>query len=512
MKKILDICKKPDICTYSYHAYLNAILQSGKKNGKELLNVNVMDYQSYEWDFNTTCNFLEIQKDNTLSFLRKGYYEPNEGFLLRRCQQEDDIVVRINRYLPVSLNSIVNLICGERKDGVFTENVVRFGLLGNKKFYIICNNKEIKPFVIEINEFPCWLKIVKQHDRVEMRCSMDGSKWNTVYECKGINWNEKTTNYIGINYNMFDNDYENWKFSNYFQLFLDRNNSVKVDYYNISKRDYGYHYLNQFIRFDYKIVENISQSDFYEYMINLIYEGNYVCMHIDEFYFDVVEKVTKRHYVHSNLLYGIDTDNQLFFALGYNDDGKLCKKTISFENLYKAYMAVNNREYKKVEVMQYCPSRNKYKFEIEYFLLQIKEFLQGENSSLRLAGVLPIVEGEYGIKVYKYLADHPNIMIEDLRIAYLFVERNKLMKERINFLYHRHYLSQEESVDLLEGISKIGESCDRLLYVCMIGNFRGDISLEIVTDKIKKIEEEEIKEYTKLFNILNKFKRREHDD
>lgn len=506
MKKILDICKKPDINTYSYHAYLNAILQSDRKNGNELLNINISNYQDYKWEFCSQYNCMKVEKDNLeISFIRDGYREPNEGFLLRKCQQEDCLVVKINRYLPCSLNNIVNLICGERQGEIFGKDSVRFGLLGNKKFYIISNSQEISPEIIGIKDFPCWLKIAITNERAGMYYSIDGVNWTEVCEVKG-KYGEN--NYIGINYNMFDNDYENWKYSNYFQVFLDENNSVKVDYYNISKRDYGYHYLNQFLIFNYKDMENMSRNKFIEDLIDLIYEDNYLSMYLDEFYFEKTDKVIKRHYIHSNLIFGVDREKEIFQVLGYNDDGKLCERYISFNGLYKAHMAVQKKEYKKIEVIKYCPSRNKYKFEIEYFLLQIEEFLEGKNSSIRLAGILPVIEGKYGVEVYKYFEKNPEMLIQDLRITYLFVERNDLMKERIRFLHERCYLKNQEWNELFMGFSSIGDMLKKLLYICMLGNFRGGISLQMVSDKVKEVKENEIAECTKLFNILQKCERR----
>jgi hypothetical protein len=508
VKKILDICKKPDINTYSYHAYLNAILQSDRKNGNELLNINISKFQDFKWDFCSQNNCMKVEDDNLeISFIREGYNEPNEGFLLRKCQREDSIVVKINRYLPCSLNTIINVICGERQGGAFDQNSVRFGLMGNKKFYIISNCQEIKPKIICIKEFPCWLKATRINERLSMYYSIDGVNWSEVCEVNGINWKDKN-NYIGINYNMFDNDYENWKYSNYFQIFLDENNSVKVDYYNISKRNYGYHYLNQFLIFNYKNIDNMSKDEFVESIINLIYEDKYLSMHLDEFYFEKTDKVIKRHYIHSNLVFGVDREKEIFQVLGYNDDGKLCERYISFNGLYKAHMAVKKKEYKKIEVIEYNPSRNKYKFEIKYFLLQIEEFLKGINSSIRLAGVLPVIEGKYGVEVYQYIEKHPDILIEDLRITYLFVERNRLMKERIKFLHDRCYLKYQEWNELFRGFSSIGDMLNKLLYICMLGNFRGHISLQMVSDEVRKIKEKEIQECTKLLKILKKYERR----
>ena len=255
-------------------------------------------------------------------------------------------------------------------------------------------------------------------------------------------------------------------------------------------------------------MENISKNKFIEDLIDLIYEDNYLSMHLDEFYLEKTDKVIKRHYIHSNLIFGVDREKEIFQVLGYNDDGKLCERYISFNGLYKAHMAVQKKEYKKIEVIKYCLSRNKYKFEIEYFLLQIEEFLEGKNSSIRLAGILPVIEGKYGVEVYKYFEKNPEMLIQDLRITYLFVERNELMKERIRFLHERCYLKNQEWNELFMGFSSIGDMLKKLLYICMLGNFRGGISLQMVSDKVKEVKENEIAECTKLFIILQKCERR----
>ena len=121
---------------------------------------------------------------------------------------------------------------------------------------------------------------------------------------------------------------------------------------------------------------------------------------------------------------------------------------------------------------------------------------------------MPVIEGKYGVEVYQYIEKHPDILIEDLRITYLFVERNRLMKERIKFLHDRCYLKYQEWNELFRGFSSIGDMLNKLLYICMLGNFRGHISLQMVSDEVRKIKEKEIQECTKLLKILKKYERR----
>lgn len=502
MRKILDICDTPDVKTYTYHAYLNAILQSNAKNGMELLSIFIENYNNKEWNFSSEKNQIKYDGKNVI-FCRNNYSGKNEGYLLRKSNfaSEDCITVKINNYHLSSLSSIVNIVFGKRNGNIIDDNAIRFGLLGNGNFFVVKGKFEICTKIRNVKTLHCWLKAKIIDTRIGFYFSYDKRKWKEVCVLDIPENDRVSPRYLGVNYNMYDNDYENWKFLNYFQIFYDKENSVKVDYYNVSKRDYRYHHTNQFLVFEYKDVASMNKIDLLNYLCNLIYHDIYFCLFADEYYFE--ESVAELHFMHSNLFFGVDESQKTFFALGYNNEGKLIKKKISFGNLYIAYQSVEKVEYKKVETIQYMPSRNKYNFEVKYLISLIEEFLKGENSSLRLAGMLPTIEGKYGIKVFDEMENDPNMLVGDLRICYLLLERSMLMKKRIRFLYDREYLILEQYEKLIRWNEQMAYAYKKLMYVCMLYKKSDQDYSKSIAEEIKKIKKNEQGFCTCLLNILN---------
>lgn len=180
-------------------------------------------------------------------------------------------------------------------------------------------------------------------------------------------------------------------------------------------------------------------------------KGSYVNIHLDEFYIQKKDYYGERHFVHENLIYGFDDENQVFYAYGMAERQQTEEFVISYEEFLLAYEKgklfyfcgagyLEQEGYDPITIYQ-IPASAACEFSEEIFVEKISAFLNPlENEQ---------VEGDihvYGKNVYDWIlqdltGEHVRNIV-DYRVVHLLYEHKCCIRSRLEYLRQRGELSE----------------------------------------------------------------------
>ncbi len=129
-----------------------------------------------------------------------------------------------------------------------------------------------------------------------------------------------------------------WIFSNYTNLFIDENGFC--DFFVKTPEYYLYPWFQGSQRFhrDFLINHEIKLLEFIE---ENIIQGNYIWLHIDEFYLPCSAQFEKKHFIHSVLISGFDNLKRMFTIHGYYNKEKYSTKHVHYSDLERSFYNAN---------------------------------------------------------------------------------------------------------------------------------------------------------------------------
>lgn len=431
---ILPINKEPGINAYLHHACVNAMI-----GNRELLRLKVPDSIEKKWK--EYVNDSEFGWKGEFLSLKGIKNEINtESCIVRKCNVCDEFIIQI-QYIKKQEFTLSLMISEDAPMECFHTGQ-EFYKLGMNKYGLMFIKKYILNDSIEVNNYS-WLKIVRRNTKVYSYISDNGSKWFKVDEERLVFKDSEKQYSIGITADFGANQYFNWKYMNYIQLFYNVNDiygKMWLDYYFFPKKniDYGFQSACHFLNTEYLEMKEITDlfgdiNDFIHWSIDHYY---YVSICLDEFYIPDRLYYQSKHYLHYNLIYGYDDENKRYALMGYKD--KLIASEIPMQLLKQAVLSNS-------EVVRYRLNINttKLSFDIKRVAGSIKEYIEGADSSGTISNILAQREGVYGLRIFHELIDTERgseLLINDKRITYLLFEHCKIMEERLLFLFGNNYL------------------------------------------------------------------------
>lgn len=446
-KKILPINKNPSITSYVQHSYTNAIADNNRIATVYIDNISNFELGNEEPDL-----YYEINQDlNTLELKDKRQRRSNSFHVRRKCKEIDEVIVKLNEVKLLDSLTYVRLSIGT--DEEFAQD---------KDFFFRWNQYDITLRDSQISypsHFYLYYKFTKTNNVVQVSVSKNKEDWKMIYtENMNLTQQQDVNIYIQIYYGK--NQYEEWKYMNYIQLFYDESdvNTVYLDYFMFPRKgfDASYQYLCHFLDTEYI---NVTKCfDYYEnvhhYIKDSIEQDYYVNISLDEYYVSGRFAYKKVSYHHFNLFYGYNDDLQEYYILGYNDKGKLAISAIPYHILQSEMYGENIVRYK------YSVNNCEIKFDINYVKQAIREYVYGIDSSLKFSNVLANREGCYGLNIFDKLRlteRGRDLIIYDKRISFVLYEHCKLMKERLLFLNDRGFIPEDRK-------NELNLKCQRMLH------------------------------------------------
>lgn len=221
----------------------------------------------------------------------------------------------------------------------------------------------------------------------------------------------------------------------------------------------------QRIRLTPKVLE-MKLFDFVEFTKEMLRNQNYLWGYFDEYHIPGKFPYQKFHYRHDILIYGYDDNERSFLALGYTENRKYEKYTITYENFQKSINVGYNEKETNLfaERLEFDYARLNeslcFKVNIKEIYSNLYDYLHSINSYGSRNYQLT-----YGVESYRAFAYYVKESREylDDRIGRFFMEIKILMLERIKYLEQNGYLSTGYSEEY-EVVSKT-QSIVHLLFL-----------------------------------------------
>jgi len=490
---ILPINANPMIRAYTHHLFLHSIL--GNEEVLNNLNASIdiinNDISKYEYSINDDHAYFNVNW-NKVDLYSKEYAPKEESFYYRDCNQNDELIIKVEYQQMVRNWGIIYLFV-QSKANLFTNNDfiynanIRFGKFC--KDTLLIDDGFTKQFLIsEIKQTPYWLKLSINDGYIISSISFDGYNWIEKHQSDFINQN-KDLHIIGVCFDLQANDYFDWVFSNHIQLYLYLNPvGITLDYLITPYKNYSPYTFNPFINFipmKRKYIDEKYESIF-EFIKENINEQKYIELILDELYLPSREAYQSYHYNHANLIYGYDTE--YIYLIGIVN-GKPCMSANTIDDVIRAYEESKTGQVDEV-VYVFDRVRGTYTFDKDFFKQNLRSYLKGKAENIQLYNLSACMEDYkslmYGINIYDGLMTPIglNRIKNDLRIAYTLYEHKKCMIERIQFLLTRGYLNNESYNSIIHYATMMCKQSHILLNIIMKSKIKENGSVPLASSVI----------------------------
>lgn len=263
---------------------------------------------------------------------------------------------------------------------------------------------------------------------------------------------QDTYNYDAYTFAILDGNSDNylpWVFSNYILVMANGDSSEKGDVFLrfadceslktglVNRQLLSWSAFSQLGLDINEIVRKFIDQEYYAYF------------QVDEYYIPETFCYQKEHFVHDIMIYGYDTEKQIFYVCGYNKEFLFGRRICTFTEFQEALYA-NKCEKDKMwadKIRFYKYNRGmKYPLNTKLIKLYLKDYLNGE-STFETYDRYDSTENDvvYGIKVYDLILKHINQVKEsivhnertrklDYRIFRFLFQYKKLMLMRLEYI------------------------------------------------------------------------------
>lgn len=518
-EKILNINEYPVIRAYTYHAYPLSILSSNNYVGEKKVELFIEGDTS-----NISVETFNARYDisnNVFIMLADEYAEEVKAQLKFADIYPSEREFNINYFQYTQPYAYISLAISDKYDlnevaSVYFYRNGKVDAVGWENIDDIKNvSKQIEKFKLKINENNVAIEIF--NDQIQRKIL------EKQLEKTYLNYNVTITMFLG------ENQYYNWLYSNYIQLF-GRNiflSDYFLDYYIAPERQnsimYTIHSLLEYHHIDKQVLArcNINLVEFAKANIE---EGNYIEFVLNQRYI-AAAGFDDNNFLHQTLIYGYSDIKKIFYIEIISSEGKLKTTTISYNDFYNA-VDVN---YERIVVIKYDPPQQFYKLSIKNIKESLCDYLYGKNYDEYYKYILQsnFLEGEnkcntnfveeeqvyldrykkvYGHNLFSFFLENQQMfdyLLRDFKIAYVWKEHKEIMVERLKFLQYRKKIDYEKGVELISDAMELKNKADIMLHLCMKYKFfpRKKIANSI-RQLLKNIMEDDKKCIQKLLNAL----------
>lgn len=445
---VLPINTKPSIISDVQHAFPLAIIEQEIDYSLISFSLNI---NTEEFTEEITNDVRFIKHGNYMEIRNKKYSVNTECFTMKECAANEDVVLEISGYRKdVRQDIFCLIITGEEYVQAIQskQNIFRIGLEGEEIFY--GENEKIYYPKKKDKDLKCCKKIrLTRNKNLLTYYVMQENKWKKLYSTELTEDMLHQKLYIGIYGNWGEIQYYNWKYMNYLQLVYDeKDERIWLDYFMYPKKGKVHYYFQQFLNSSMIPQKEICEvfSTVSKGVLWFIQHGYYVEIMLNS------PNSSEKYPCRNNLLYGYSKDEAEIYALEYEDSLRF-----SIVNRYDLDKYIEPDE--DIRIYEYAPNNKNMSFRMQRFIQTLEQFIEGKNSGLEYDNILASGELVYGMKIFERIANHPksyDILQNTPQIVNLLCEHSCLMEERLEFFFHRKYISEE-------GFKKLKCICSELV-------------------------------------------------
>lgn len=518
MKKHLPINETPNLACYGYESYNDSIASSNTYLDNTIVeidnfyvNENIVDDNCLGFESNSIKCYCEnglfrfTSINNALSL---------NSVLYKKVYGDTNVSLRVSRHLYTTPWAFVSVFVSnslhELEDSFRSRNYspYLFGYFKKSGLAKIVGTS-YKSLNATLNDGKSyWLRISTLGSHICAYYSDDGQNWIQA-SCDYVDIGKEY--YIGIFLNMGELSYFNWLYSNHLQIYCNADlseNYVPIDYFNPVDPS-GISKINPFVD-EYRIPCDLIKSlniDFSSLIHYCIDNNMYVDVPLNERYISNRRAYQKYNYLHYNMIYGYNDDNDTVSILGYDKSLKLKKSDETYKDILKGYF---NNVSSDIVLRRY--EMNYFPEELNLCLIVnlLTDYLEERDSAERYPGLcLRREKCVFGIAVYDCIVSSDKNLdsfLNDKRIAYFMSEHKRLMVERIQFLTERNIID-DRSCELIKKGKTLYNEAKILMALVLKYNLKPSISLlQNIKNKIATIKLNDIQLSTEILDNLKQYK------
>jgi hypothetical protein len=263
-----------------------------------------------------------------------------------------------------------------------------------------------------------------------------------------------------------------WLYNNYIQLVYSKKGGLDTFNFNMEFATHQTPFIRNTLD-DYLL--DLLSIDKIDYIITALEHGKYVEMCVDEYYIPHRRAYMKQHFIHDILIYGYDTVDKCFTAIGYDDNMQYSVTKIPTELLRESKPTY-------LELLE-LKSNYKYCLDIPRILLHVGQYLNLIPDYLQ--GDQYYDDIKFGLEACYSLFESYSELLDQLEICpivqvYLFMEHKKCMYLRMKYIFNTYNLNEET---LLEKYNENVNNAVKLLNLIIKYNFRASTD---TANRIKK--------------------------
>lgn len=465
--KSLPINFKPIVRSFANHAFVDMICNNSYTNSNVLAEFSVLNEIVNNWTVYTNKVTYEINDSKIRAFSNPNLEQNCFGFY-RKLKINDELVLQINKHLYTNAWSKINIFISKENqlpylNGFYRDNLcIMFSRAVGHGYFIHKDNNIISEIKTRVLKFPYYLKVKLDENKIIFSYK-DGEFWREVGV---IEYTYNEMDYLGIDLNISDNQYLNWLYTNFINLQGDLNDYVCLDWINTPKKNYRFYSVNPILSFDYDELTASDKNDLFAKICCYLDSGKYVEIYLNEKYLPCTSSYGQKDYIHENLCYGYDEKEQKIYLINILD-GKPNPIQVS-KNDFKIGFETNCGNV-FVHTLRYNPDESYYKFDVEYMVFSLKNYLASANISVNFCFCSSVEHKTYGVALYDMLMTDIGVskITDDVRISYLLYEHKKIMMERLQFLYDRGLIKDKTYNNLYYEYQKNYKRSESLLLLVM---------------------------------------------
>ncbi|MCL2051392.1 MAG: hypothetical protein FWG91_06675 [Lachnospiraceae bacterium] len=507
MKKLL-VNAEPYIRTYTQYAYPDMVMNNEITNGDLMVKAVISDVFDERWEKDAHEAIIEL--DERLLTVYENHKTANRNkHIYRKLEPNDEMIVRIDYQQFTNVYDSVGLFVDKSIHNLENHSKMS-AVIGN-----FCTNYLMSFFdgiythisgVGDEKEYPIWLKIKNNGDNIEAFYALNKNEWISAGK-KEIDFIYDDNEYIiGLFISMKDRQYYKWLFNNYIHICLDVKDASPMRFCKLMKRDsknYSIHPLIKFSSDNYRVLGEYG-IDLWKFIKSNINCKRYVEVYLNEKFVPGLEAYKKYDRNHESLVYGYDDEMEKIHISSIYQ-GKPIFISISKDKFEKAYLMAGAR---RISIYELYPNDTPYEFDIRGIVKQLNDYLSGVNPTTYNNHFITQEKEIFGIDCYNEILRNENtknIFLSDIRISFLLTEHKKCMKDRIDYLIYKEYLSREECSTIIELINIAYKKSKKILNMILkLQKSKDDSIAERIWDTLKDVREYEIACYGQLISLLEK--------
>ncbi len=510
MKKCLPINKNPLVRAYPTYSFVESVINNELTTSNWLAGITISNYQKNTWHTALGGSTVEI-KGNSINVYVEPYANNSKTYFYRLCKDDDEIIVKIDRQLPVSPWENICLFISPKHDNELIEDPLYSYSMG--KFYAFgfytCQPNENKNYNSKhfSRKNPCWMKINRSNRLITFWVSFDQKTWEKLTECN-MDKNKYSEYYIGLTIPYSGNHYYNWLFANFIQLCggTSNNSALPVIYCTYPYKSHNLYGLNPFVTTlsERNTILSTYGYTLWEYIVMNINIDRYIEVNVDELYLPGTNANNNGyHHMHGNLIYGYDDITKNVNIVNYFDGKPTCM-IVAYNDLKVAFESC---DYEFIYIYEYYMNQVGYKMNIERICNMIQYYLSGEGfNDIGLGVMAEPLKVVYGINLYDdYVKDSKSIsmLLNDNRISYIFYEHKKIMRERLEYLLVGKVVEKYEVKNIINEVDELLLISQKIMNLVLKNKVKTIPNInQRVIKYMMEMKNKEIHAYSKLYDIL----------